>query len=494
MNNVPHLTTDEALSATPPAADEAQKGNGWLQSMLAEIPAVPKLAPVAYSLTDQGLAVGAMFLVNVVLARTQTKEEYGMFALSYSVFTFLSGLHNATILEPYTVYGSGRYQDRFSEYLRLIVRSHAFLGLLFSGVLLSVYLLLTWVAPRFPAQALLGLGLTVGFLLSGLLLRRVFYLQRQPALAAQSSFVFFVAVASGLWLTAKLHALDSFTVFLVLALGWVIAGASFGRRLAFGKPQQRFLELEPNYWREHWKYSRWVLATALVFQLMTQGYYWIVAGLLSVKEVGELRAIYNLIAPVDQVFIALSYLVVPVLAAHYASKRMAGFLSLWRRYSLATLGLTALFALAVRFLGKAVMHMLYAGKFDWLAPLLYLLALLPLMMAIGNTISHALNSSEKPYFVFWAYLSSGVVTFLGGIPLVVHFGLLGEVLGMLLSTTIYTMTLAVGFSQITRNQTQGVPGASSLLVVSAAPGEVSIRVPWLDAHSEDQPPHPAEGQ
>jgi len=39
--------------------------------------------PVAYSFTDQALAVGGGFLVNVVLARAQTKEEYGLFALSY---------------------------------------------------------------------------------------------------------------------------------------------------------------------------------------------------------------------------------------------------------------------------------------------------------------------------------------------------------------------------------------------------------------------------
>jgi len=458
------------------------------------IPGPSKLVPVAYSLTDQALAIGAMLLVNIVLARTQTKEEYGLFALSYSVFTFLAALHNATILEPYTVYGSGRYRERFSEYLRLITRSHAVLGLLLSGALLSSYLLLIWAAPRFAPHALLGLGLSLSFLLSGPLLRRVFYLQRQPAIAAQSSFIFFIAVTLGLWFTAELKILDSFTVFLVLALGWIIAGATFGRRLTFGKPRQRFLELEPNYWREHWKYARWVLATAFVFQWMTQGYYWLVAGFLSAKEVGELRAIYNLIAPIDQVFIALSFLVVPMLAAHYASKRMTAFLSLWRRYTLATLGLTALFVLAVRFVGYRVLHILYAGKFDGLAPLLYLLALLPLVMAIGNTISHALNSSEKPYFVFWAYLSSAVVTLLGGVPLVVHFGLLGAVLGMLLSTAVYTITLAFGFSHNLRNQTREALGTNALQVNPEEPDRANIRAPWLDPHSEDQPPYPAKGQ
>ena len=58
---------------------------------------------------------GGTFTVNLILARTQTKEEYGMFPLSYSFFTFLAGLHNAAILEPYTVFGSGRHRARFPE-------------------------------------------------------------------------------------------------------------------------------------------------------------------------------------------------------------------------------------------------------------------------------------------------------------------------------------------------------------------------------------------
>src|SRR3954447_18443067 len=77
---------------------------------------------VVYSFADQAFAVGATFLLNVVLARSQTKEEYGLFALSYSLFTFLSALHNAAILEPCTVYASGRYRGRFPQYSRLIAQ------------------------------------------------------------------------------------------------------------------------------------------------------------------------------------------------------------------------------------------------------------------------------------------------------------------------------------------------------------------------------------
>jgi hypothetical protein len=143
-----------------------------------------------------------MFLVNLVLARTQTREEYGMFALSYSVLIFLVGLHNAAILEPFTVYGSGRHRSRLAEYFQLMCWGNAALGLLLTAVLLASCAVLHWFAPHLLPRAMIGLGLTVSVLLSGALLRRVFYLQRKASLAATASLIFFLTV------TCCRHCLD----------------------------------------------------------------------------------------------------------------------------------------------------------------------------------------------------------------------------------------------------------------------------------------------
>jgi O-antigen/teichoic acid export membrane protein len=448
MGNVPQMNTDETLGVPRPLVNEIGQPNGWLRSVVSALPAASRFVPVAYSFADQALAVGATFLANVMLARTQTKQEYGMFALSYSVFTFLAALHNSAILEPCTVYGSGRYRNRFSEYLRLMVRVNAFVGLLLTMLVLLVCLVLYWAAPQYLSRALLGLGVTVGVLLSGTFLRRVFYLQRQPAFAAEASLICFVTVVCALWLAARAQVLNGFSVFVILALGWIAAGLGLGRKLALGHPAQSFLDSEPGYWGEHWKYSKWVLSTAFVFQLTAQGYYWIVAGFLSVKDVAGLRAMQMLVAPIDQVFIALGFLVIPALAARYASKRMADFLSFTKRYGLAVVSATALFALAVRLVGRPVMHSLYAGKFDDLTPLLYILAFLPLTMGIGNVMGGALSAAEKPKLIFYAYLCSGAATLLVGILLVIRFGLMGAVYGLLLSAGVYTTALALGFLQV----------------------------------------------
>ena len=423
----------------------AQQTTGWWREFPAAIPKKARLKPIGYSLADQALVVGGTFLVNVILARTQTKEEYGMFALSYSVFTFLSGLHNAAILEPYTVYGSGRHRERFPEYFRLMAKCDAVVGLLLTAALVAVCLVFRTVAPQLVSRALVGLALTVGVLLSGPFLRRVFYMQRRASLAAGTSLAFFMTVVGGVALASRAQVLNGFSVYLILALGWIVGGAIFAGKLPMEKSRQPFLEHVPGYWREHFKYTQWVLASALAIQLSTQSYYWLVAGILSVRDVANLRAIYLLIAPVDQLFIALNYLVLPALASHYAAKRIRKFLTMSARLGLVTVGVTAFFPLAVRLVGRPVMHLLYAGRFDSLAPLLYLLALLPLLMGIGNTINDALKAAEKPKLVFYAYLASGAATFVVGVPLVIRLGLLGAVVGVLSSAAAYTCALVVGF-------------------------------------------------
>ncbi len=405
-----------------------------------------RVRQAGYSIADQALAVGGMFLANVALARTQSKEEYGIFALSYSVFTFLAGLHNAAILETYTVYGSGRYNPRFTEYARLLWRSNALLGLGLTATFTIIWGVLAWTKPALASPTILGLAITCGVLLTASFVRRTFYIRRRPDLAARFSLVFFTTCAFLLWLSIRIRIFSGFYVFLIVALAWIAAGFFLARELP-GKAGSgaQFTDGEPKYWSEHWKYSRWVLVTALVFQLTSQGYYWLSAGILSVKETGDLRAMYNLVAPVDQVFVAMSLLVLPMMSRRFASRGMTGLLPVWKAYCTGCLLVTCAFAGSVNLFGKPVMHFLYAGKFDDVAPLLGSLALLPVVMGIGNTMNDAIKAVEKPKLVFYAYLCSGSTTVLLGVPLAIHFGLRGVVYGILLSATAYAAALAAGF-------------------------------------------------
>jgi O-antigen/teichoic acid export membrane protein len=137
--------------------------------------------------------------------------------------------------------------------------------------------------------------------------------------------------------------------------------------------------------------------------------------------------------------------VLPLLSAHYAAQKISHLLSAWKWYAITITAVTVSFFLFIRAFGRPLTHLLYGGRYDDMVPLLTTLVLLPVVMGVGNTMSAALKAAESPRLVFWAYVASGTVTFVAGVPLVARFGLRGAVYGMLLSGTSYTTALAAGF-------------------------------------------------
>jgi O-antigen/teichoic acid export membrane protein len=291
-----------------------------------------------------------------------------------------------------------------------------------------------------------GLSLALGVMLTAGLVRRTFYIERRFRRAVCTAILFFAFLSCGLWASLRAGWLNGFSVFVIVALSWMLAWLATARDLVRRPQGPSFLSTHPQYWREHWRYAGWVLATSLIFQVSSQGYYWLVAGFVSTREVAELRAMYMMVAPVEQLFVAFSYLLLPRMALHYASGRIGDFVHVWKRYCWLVVMATTGMAIMVRLFGRPIVHRLYAGKYDGSIHLLFLCSLVPILTLIGNTMNDGLKAAERPNMVFYAYCTSGVATFIVGIPLVRHFGAAGAVYGMLVSAAAFAATLAVAFA------------------------------------------------
>lgn len=422
----------------------SQLNGGLISRMLS---CLPRGRPdrFLYGIADQAFSVGGIFVANVVLARVASKEEYGMFTVVYSVLNFVTGLHNAVILEPYTVYGAGRYRGYSTQYRWLIWRSNAWLGLGLTAFLLLTWRFLLWTSPAWASRSLLGLALSGAIVLTASVLRRMLYVEQRVPLAARMSLVFFVTLLVLLGVWAKVGALDGLAVFLILAIASLAGALAIFREVPRRVSLTDFLEGQGNHWQEHWKYARWVVATAFLCQFAIQAYYWLAGGLLSLKDVAGLRAITMIVMPVDQVFTAITLMVLPMMAARYAAKQVGELLSLWRRYLAGFLLIGGAYMFGIVLVGGPLLHVIYGGKFDDVSSLLGTLALLPLVMSVGHTMNAVLKSIERPNLVFYAYAASGATTLVAGITLMVRYGLRGAVYGMLLSGAMYSAVLGIGF-------------------------------------------------
>jgi O-antigen/teichoic acid export membrane protein len=409
-----------------------------------------KATKLLYSLSDQVFTVGATFAANVLLARVDTHAGYGTFVLIYSIFTFLSGIHNALVLEPYTVFAAGKYRNVFSDYLQLFMRINAVIGAGLALLVLIVAGVLYFWWPEWFSITLLGLAAAVLFVFTGALARRTFYVNFDARLAAFMSMAFFATVSIGLTILYYQQKVNGFSVFLVLAMGWLVASPVFFFKYPIRSGARRFISSHHRYWSGHWNYARWVLATALVFQLLGQGYLWITGILLSVEDVASLKAVQNIVSPVNLIFSSISLLILPRMAHTFQQQSIAGLTPIVRRLLVAVLGASALFILFIYAAGNPILNLVYAGKYNTALPLLYIIALTPAALGLGNVFNDTLKAMEHPKSVFYAYLGGGLTTILAGVPLILAFGLTGAAWGMVLSSLVYGVVLMNSYHKFVR--------------------------------------------
>ncbi|HEX8386447.1 MAG TPA: glycosyltransferase family 4 protein, partial [Rubricoccaceae bacterium] len=96
---------------------------------------------------------------------------------------------------------------------------------------------------------------------------------------------------------------------------------------------------------------------------------------------------------------------------------------------------TAVFSAAVWVYGPWILHVLYDGKYDAYAGHLWMVALLPLVLAVSNVAQAALRAQERPEGVFAARAAAGGVAATVGAAAVYAFGVAGALASDLASAS-----------------------------------------------------------
>ncbi len=398
---------------------------GWL----------PWVGKGTLAILDQGLFASSNFLVNVLLARWLAPADYGAFALAYSVFLLLGVFHGALLTEPMLVFGPGKYRERFPEYLGILLRGHIALMLPGAALLAVTAFLLGWLYSPAVERAFLGLALAAPFILLLWLVRQAFYVQLRPGWAAAGGFLYLVFLSgfmTALWAGQRLSLVTGFigmglgalvvSLFLLLILGpsWTAERGNPSAKMVFS---------------DHWRYGRWSSASAGIIWIPGNIYYVVLPIWVGLEGAGALKALMNLAMPALHSMGALSLILLPVLVrnrkasgTHRMAKTMRAFLALFLFGSM-------LYLILLWEFRSEAFWLLYAGKYQeyTFLPVL-LVGILPLLASVIGVLASGLRALERPQWIFWGYVGSGLVTLLVGIPLVAAVGVAGALLGQLLSS------------------------------------------------------------
>ena len=409
-----------------------------------------RLTKLWYGLVDQVFSVGAVFLANILLARSSSEIEYGAFTLGYSIYVLGGSIHNALVLEPYTVFASGKYRNQFADYLQLILRVSLTVGVLLALLSFLITCGVMLFSPNLFRPVMYGVVVGILLLMTGQLYRRVYYVVLDSAAAARISVLYFFVICFGLVGLLTTGNLSALTVFLILSVGWVVVSPIFFWRYRILPGAMRFLSDHSGYWQDHWRYSRWVLATALIFQFTNQGYYWIIGLLLTVEDVARLRAIQNVVLPINVFFVAVSLLILPRMSMTFQKQSTKGLNPLvWKMIFLVLSTAGAYFAITLLFC-EEIIDLIYSGKYNSYAHLLYIMGLTPMALGVGDIFNNALKAMEEPKWVFYAYVAGGGITFTFGVFMVINYGLAGAAWGTVVSMVAYMLLLSYGFFRVSR--------------------------------------------
>jgi O-antigen/teichoic acid export membrane protein len=393
-----------------------------------------------YALSDQGLFASSNFVLNVLLARWLTPEEYGGFALAFSVFLLLAMAHSALLVEPALIFGPGRYGTRQRWYLHRLVLGHAAVTT-GTAVLLCMATFVAWTIglPTTTAVSLGSLFLASPFILFLGLMRRACYMSSTPRLAASSGLLYLILVLGAVLVLRTASALNPVSAFAVQGVCSVLSGAWLARRLGVllktveGGPSAEIV------WA-HWQYGRWALASGVLMWLPANIYFVILPAWQSLAATATLKAAGNLVAPILHANGALATLLLPALVRRRDNARE------FRRAAGIALGAFTAGGLAywlfIGLAGPYVTRWLYGGQYAFEPAWFWLLGALPLSGGAGLVFGAVLRARERPDHVFLAYVVTTLCSPVG-LALTRVSGITGALTGMLLGSAATAGTMVL---------------------------------------------------
>jgi O-antigen/teichoic acid export membrane protein len=387
------------------------------------------------AILDQGLISGSNFLIGILLARWLVPEQYGAFALAFSVFLLLSYVYQSFLAEPQAVFSGSTYNKSLRGYLKTLLGIHlilTFFGVILLGGAAAVAVALGK-GDGLPG-ALAGVAIASPCILFFWLMRRSFYMNLAPARAAVGAFVYFVLVTGGLVFAYNRSLISPFSAYLLMALGAV--GTGFYLLSQINKvlpPDTAAPPTRREAWHKHWEYGRWALAVSVVTWIPYYMYYPLVTAFSGLQQAGQLRALMNLSLPMEQSYTALSILFLPYAARVCREQGISSAGRLVRRITLLFVaGAVFYWAVLIPLKGH-VFHLLYGGKYMEVAHFIPYVALGTTMWAAAFGPAILLRAVESPDSIFYARCVASALSLLIGVPATKWFGLWGVVVSIIVA-------------------------------------------------------------
>lgn len=384
------------------------------------------------TLFDQGIVSGTNFLTGILLARALGFKAYGIFTLLWFLVLFLYTLYEsffATSLMTLTSYQIEKIPEKqYYGCQRTFAMIIAIIAALIAVIALVGIRLFD--ASLHIMPYLLPLVLSVlGYLLQDST-RRLFFVRGQVVRAVCTDTLRY---GSQLVVLVLFLSLGTLTIGKAL---WVIAICGLASYMLFWF----MLPLPSWHWPtlsaiaiKNWHFAKWLMGAGIL-QWFSSNLLIILSGsMLGAFAVGLLRAMQNIVAVLYVILQGLDNFI-PARAVQ--AFRQSGFIKMERFIGKAALGMLAIFliiAIPSLIIPDRILHWVYGHAYhDGYGNVLRLYLLIYLMVVVNKLVGYLLQTIQYNKPQTFAYLPSVVISTCAGYWMILHWGLWGVVIGLII--------------------------------------------------------------
>ncbi len=388
------------------------------------------------AMTSQVLLSAASFAVGLLLIRHSTDLQYGYFILASSGLLLITSLQNAFLNPPLVnritpldrpargdLVG-GLYRDQAR-----VLHVAAALALLVTGALWLGGVLDRYTGPLIVVTILAALAT-----LHRNFFRMVLLAHRRPQDVLLTDICYAALLVLGVYVAIRLPA-PAAGAMVVMCLAAGASGVLLSRALWRHEPWNH--RGAAGILKEVAPLAAWSAGGAAIHWTFSQGYMYLAAGTLDLTAVAAIAATRLLIMPVNLLSAGIGTLMLP-LTARWLYHHDSGFAL--RRLSLFALGLTcaAFGYFAVLWLTRDwIFAVALQKQFPQRDALLLLWALAFVPMVIRDQLLYLLVARERFHQLTTLAFVSAAISLLSGYFGMLHFGVLGAPLGVMVGELIH---------------------------------------------------------
>lgn len=399
------------------------------------------------SLADQAVVSATNFATGIIIARTCSKEELGLYMLGFSLILMVTDFQTSLITTPYMVYAprlKGRAHALYTG--STLIHQLAFCLFTMVGVVGGAFVVGHGTGPRGLGPVLWALSLVVSLIMLREHARRVSFAR----LKLKTAFLFDASIAvgqiSGLLLLAYFGLLSASRSFWVI--GFVCGAAVLGWLWSDRKCYQPRVDESLADLKKNWVFGKWVFASGLVWATSMNLYPWFLAHFHGTASTGVWAACVGVISVGNPALIGIMNFVGPKIAHVHAE---VGPKALRRVVLKITAGLSlpiSILCLGLIIWGGRIVVLLYGSQYAGNGLVVAMLALNYLVYAAAFSFSRALMAIERADLDFLLNFVALFIMVFMGLWLVRVFGTLGAAIGLLAANFVTSVVRAGVFLRL----------------------------------------------